>query len=338
MPTLIRTPQELLAEKLSKESLATLEKVHEHFSISLTSAVRETIQAIDDPVALQYVPRIEELNIQNFEQEDPISDEKYTPTEGVVHRYPDRCLLKISNVCPVYCRFCFRKEKIGPGSKALGPQAREAAYHYIANHPEIWEVILTGGDPLILNPNLLRGVIESLSHIPHVRVIRIHTRVPVTDPSRITAELLEALETEKMLIIGLHANHPQEFSPSAKAALKKIRLAGIPLVSQSVLLKGINDDAETLMLLMRTFMENGVKPYYLHHLDPARGTSHFHVPIHQGQALMEQLRGRLSGLCQPLYVIDIPGGFGKSPLTPNYLNPEKTEIMDFRGNKHGIKS
>jgi lysine 2,3-aminomutase len=337
MITSIRTPQGLLAENLSEESLDTLEKIHEHFSISLTPAVRETIESMIDPVALQYVPRIEELNIQAFEQEDPISDDKYTPTPGLVHRYPDRSLLKISNVCPVYCRFCFRKEKIGPGSPALGPQAREAAYQYILSHPEIWEVILTGGDPLILNPTLLRGVIQSLSEIPHVQVIRIHTRVPVTYPSRITDELLDALSTEKMLIIGLHANHAQEFSSSAKAALKKIRLKGIPLVSQSVLLKGINDSAEALMSLMRTFIENGVKPYYLHHLDPARGTSHFHVPIKRGLELMEQLRGRMSGLCQPLYVVDIPGGFGKSPLGPHYLNENQTEILDFKGKKHALR-
>ncbi len=331
----LRTPEDFLAAGLSHEPLETLQKIHDHFSFAITPAVQETI-GLDahDPVALQYVPELSELDIKAFELNDPIGDDVHLKSPGVVHRYPDRCLIKISNICPVYCRFCFRKEKIGPGSPALGPQERAAAYAYIQNHPEIWEVILTGGDPLILNPKLLGEVIQELSKIPHLKIIRVHTRVPLTDPDRISENLLHSLKTPKMLIIAVHANHAQEFSESAKQALLKIRLAGIPMVSQTVLLRNINDQAETLAQLMRTFMEHGVKPYYLHHLDPARGTSHFHVPIQRGQEIMEELRGRLSGLCQPTYVIDIPGGFGKSPLGPNYLNSEKTEVRDFQGGKH----
>jgi len=314
-----------------------LQKIHEHFAFAISPAVQDTItDQVNDPVALQYVPRAEELHIQDFESSDPIWDDDYSPTPGVVHRYPDRCLIKISNVCPVYCRFCFRKEKIGPGSPALSSKDRANAYAYIHHHPEIWEVILTGGDPLILNPNVLREVISALAEIPHVQVIRIHTRVPLSDPKRINDALLDALKTSKMLIIAVHANHAQEFSEEARQALKKIRCRGIPMLSQSVLLKEINDNAETLMCLMRTFMENGVKPYYLHQLDPARGTSHFHVSIERGQALMKQLRGRLSGVCQPMYVIDIPGGFGKSPIGPHYLNSDKSGVEDFRGQMHPI--
>ena len=334
----LRTPEDLLDAKLTTESLETLQKIHGHFAFGLTPAVQKTLTTADfDPIALQYVPRAEELQIQDFERTDPIWDDDYTPTPGVVHRYPDRCLIKISNICPVYCRFCFRKEKIGPGSPALGPKERIKAYAYIQNHPEIWEVILTGGDPFILNQNLLREVIEALSEIPHVKIIRVHTRIPFTDPDRISESLFDALKTSKMLIIAVHANHAQEFSDDAQKALKKIRLAGIPMVSQTVLLKGINDHPETLMTLMRTFMEHGVKPYYLHQLDSARGTSHFHVPIERGQEIMEYLRGRLSGLCQPTYVMDIPGGFGKSPIGPHYLNSEKTEIKDFKGQRHSIE-
>lgn len=334
----LRTPEDLLNAQLTSEPLEVLQRIEDHFSIALTPAVQKTMTGdLNDPVALQYVPRREELNIQDFERHDPVADDLYSPTPGVVHRYPDRCLIKISNVCPVYCRFCFRKEKIGPGSPALGPKERSEAYAYIQNHPEIWEVILTGGDPFILNPNLLREVLAALSDINHVKVIRIHSRVPLTDPARISDALLDALKTQKMLVIAVHANHSQEFSPEAIAALQKIRLRGIPMVSQSVLLKDINDNPETLMNLMRTFMEHGVKPYYLHHLDPARGTSHFHVPVERGQEIMEHLRGRLSGLCQPTYVVDIPGGFGKSPIGPNYLNPEKTEVRDFRGKKHPVR-
>ncbi len=333
----LRTPEDFLTAGLSTESLETLTDIHTHFAFAITPAVQETLSTkLNDPVALQYVPQKEELNIQAFELSDPIGDDAHLKSPGVVHRYPDRCLIKISNICPVYCRFCFRKEKIGPGSEALGPKERALAYDYISTHPEIWEVILTGGDPLILNPHLLTEVIQALSKISHVKIIRIHTRVPVTDPSRISDNLLAALKTPKMLIIAIHANHTQEFSEQAKTALGKIRMAGIPMVSQSVLLKNINDNAETLSELMRTFMENGVKPYYLHHLDPARGTSHFHVPIEKGQEIMKQLRGHLSGLCQPTYVIDIPGGFGKSPLGPNYLSSEKTLIKDFRGKEHPV--
>jgi lysine 2,3-aminomutase len=335
----LRTPEDLIQAGLAaSQDLAHLTQIQENFTLAITPAVQETF--LDpknlDPVALQYLPQKEELNIQPYELTDPIGDDTHSPIPGIVHRYPDRCLIKISNVCPVYCRFCFRKEHIGPGSKALERDDRKAAYHYIETHPEIWEVILTGGDPLVLNPKLLAETIQALSQIPHLKIIRIHTRVPLTDPERISQNLLGALETPKMLIIAIHANHSQEFSPTAQAALKKIRLAGIPMVSQTVLLKNINDNAETLGQLMRTFMENGVKPYYLHHLDPARGTSHFQVPIERGQEIMEQLRGRFSGLCQPTYVIDIPHGFGKSPIGPNYLNAEKTEIKDFKGETHSL--
>ncbi len=334
----LRTPEDVLAAQLSDQPLENLKKIYDHFSFAITPAVQETIgpNPQHDPIALQYVPQIDELNIQPFEVHDPIGDDAHLKLPGVVHRYPDRCLIKISNICPVYCRFCFRKEKIGPGSPALGPRERAAAYQYVQEHSEIWEVILTGGDPLILNPHLLTEVIQSLSKISHLKIIRIHTRVPLTDPERISEDLLHALDTEKMLVIAVHANHSQEFSESAKKALFKIRKAGIPMVSQTVLLKNINDQADILANLMRTFMENGVKPYYLHHLDPARGTSHFHVPIEQGQQIMKQLRGRLSGLCQPTYIIDIPGGFGKSPIGPEYLNADKTEITDFQGHPHRL--
>jgi len=335
----LRTPEDLLnAGWISPEMLPEIQAVSEEFSIALTPAVQASLTQPKDPVARQYLPDARELIRQTYERNDPVGDDAHSPVKGLVHRYPDRCLIKISNVCPVYCRFCFRKTMIGPGSKALSSEDRRKAIAYIQSHPEIWEVILTGGDPFILNPKILASTIQQLSEISQVKIIRIHTRVPISDPERISENLLNALKTEKMLIIAIHANHPQEFSDAAQASIRKLRLQGIPLVSQSVLLKDINDNAEILAELMRKFLENGIKPYYLHHLDPAPGTSHFAVSIQKGQELMKELRGRVSGLCQPTYVMDIPGGFGKSPINPSYLSEDLKEITDFRGGCHLLHS
>ena len=299
------------------------------FATAITDAVTETITHDQDPVGLQYMPQVKELDIKPHELADPIGDNAHSPVTGIVHRYPDRVLFKIANVCPVYCRFCFRKTMIGPGSDALGPAEREAALNYIGNTPDIWEVILTGGDPLILKPQLLKKIMTALNDMAHVKVIRIHTRVPVTDPSRINADLLAALHTHKSVYIVVHANHSQEFSDKARQAIAQISQTPIVMLSQSVLLKGVNDSVEALSELMKTFVENRIKPYYLHQLDPAPGTSHFHVPIETGRALVKALRGNISGLCQPTYMLDIPGGHGKSPLTSDYIAGD--QIRNYQG-------
>jgi lysine 2,3-aminomutase len=252
-------------------------------------------------------------------------------------------LFKLVHVCAVYCRFCFRRETVGPGKDtALTPDIYAAALGYIRGHSEIWEVILTGGDPLMLSPRRLAEIMSDLAAIPHVKIIRIHTRVPVADPDRITDDMAGALKVEGATTwIALHANHPREFSAKARTACARLIDHGLPMVSQSVLLRGVNDSAATLEALMRTFVECRIKPYYLHHGDLAPGTSHLRTTIAEGQALMRLLRGRVSGLCQPDYVLDIPGGHGKAPIGSDYLSHHREErgemryrILDYCGETH----
>ncbi len=211
---------------------------------------------------------------------------------------------------------------VGPeGRPGLTARQRAAAYDYIRAHPQIWEVILTGGDPLVLPASRLRRAVDALAAIDHVKIIRIHTRVPAVAPERITADMIDALKAQgKATYVVLHANHPRELTPAARAACAQIVDAGIPMLSQSVLLKGVNDDAEVLAELMRAFVACRIKPYYLHHADLAPGTAHLRTSIAAGQELMRGLRGRISGLCQPAYVLDIPGGAGKVPIGPKYIS------------------
>jgi lysine 2,3-aminomutase len=290
----------------------------------------------DDPIARQFVPDVRELQQSPQERADPLGEVRLSPVENVVHRYPDRVLLKLTHVCPVYCRFCFRREVVGPGGpQALTGKALQTALGYIAATPAIWEVILTGGDPFMLSPRRIAEVTQQLGAIPHVKVLRWHTRVPVVDPGRITDDLVAALRADgKVVYVALHANHARELTGTARAACARLVDAGIPLLSQSVLLKGVNDDAETLTALMRAFVEARVKPYYLHHLDAAPGTGHFRVSIAEGQRLMRALRGRLSGIAQPTYVLDIPGGHGKVPLGPGYLSDDARIVADPSGTLH----
>ena len=316
-----------------------IEKVLRRYALAITPAMAGIIAA-DDPqsgVQRQFVPSAQELVTAEGELDDPIGDEPFAPVKGIVHRYEDRVLLKLHHACPVYCRFCFRREQVGPGGAALNGGELDAALAYIAADPGIWEVILSGGDPLILPPARLRSVIERLCAIDHVGVIRIHSRVPVVSPERIDAELVAALRQAKPVYVVLHCNHPDELGPAARAALARLADAGLPLLSQSVLLRGINDDAQTLTRLFRRLVENRVKPYYLHHADLARGTGHFRTSIGEGQALMGQLRGKVSGLCQPTYVLDIPGGHGKVPIGPAYVEaagPGAYALRDPAGGRH----
>jgi lysine 2,3-aminomutase len=286
---------------------------------AITPTIAGMIEAdASGPVARQFMPDPREHETAPEELADPIGDEAFSPVKGIVHRYPDRVLLKPILACPVYCRFCFRREHVGRKDTTLTAAELEAAFAYIASHDEIWEVILTGGDPLALAPRRLGALIARLEAIPHVEVIRIHTRVPVVDPKRVSAALVGALKIAKPVYVAIHCNHPDELGADARRALARLADAGLPLLSQTVLLKGINDDDATLAALFRALVRNRVKPYYLHHADLARGTSHFRTTIAEGQALVAALRGRVSGLCQPAYVLDIPGGHGKVPVGPAY--------------------
>jgi lysine 2,3-aminomutase len=322
--TTLRTPAELVARGFARPAdLPELEKVAARYAIAVTPAIAELIDPENpgDPIARQFIPSADELKTQSDENADPIGDHAHSPVAGIVHRYPDRVLFKLVHVCAVYCRFCFRREMVGPGKdSALPDAAYRDALAYIRAHEDIWEVILTGGDPLMLSPRRLTQVMTDLAAIDHVRIIRLHSRVPVADPARISEQMVDALRVEGATTwLALHANHASELTASARAACARLVDAGIPMVSQSVLLAGVNDTTADLEALMRAFVECRIKPYYLHHGDLAPGTAHLRTTLAHGQELMRQLRGRVSGLCQPDYVLDIPGGAGKSPIGPNYL-------------------
>jgi lysine 2,3-aminomutase len=333
MNATLRTPHALAqAGLVAPERLPALERVAAQYAVAITPAMADLIDPADeaDPIARQFIPHEAELKTLAGESGDPIGDAAHSPVEGIVHRYPDRVLLKITHTCAVYCRFCFRREMVGPkGLKALTPQALNAALAYVAERPQIWEVIVTGGDPLVLSPRRLRALMDRLGAIDHVKVIRFHTRLPVVDPQAVTDDLVAALKAPgKAVYVALHANHARELTPEARAACARIVEAGIPMVGQTVLLAGINDEAETLGALMRAMVETRIKPYYLHHGDLAPGTSHLRATVAQGQTLMRSLRGDLSGLAQPTYVLDIPGGHGKVPIGPNYLTTEPGEGLN----------
>lgn len=337
----LRSASELAAAGLiAPERAQALEPVGQAYAIAVTPQIASLIDPADphDPIARQFIPDLRELDPAPHELPDPIGDDAHSPTPGVVHRYPDRVLLKLLSVCPVYCRFCFRREMVGPGAEQVLPApALERAFDYIAGTPAIWEVILTGGDPLMLSPRRLADVMARLDAIDHVKIVRIHSRVPAVDPDRIDDTLLAALKSSrKTVYVALHANHPRELNAPARAAIARLVDAGIVMVSQTVLLRGVNDDAQTLAALMRGFVENRVKPYYLHHGDLAPGTAHLRTTIEEGRALMRQLRGHLSGLAMPEYVLDIPGGHGKAPLGPDYLAStlEGAQVEDWRGLRH----
>jgi lysine 2,3-aminomutase len=335
----LRTVADLLGAGLvSGEQIAELERLDNRYAVAITP---DLVRLIDrnspgDPIARQFVPDVRELTRDPREMADPIGDHSHSPLPGLVHRYPDRVLLKLTHVCPVYCRFCFRREMVGPGGPPpLSGEALDQAIDYLSADDRIWEVILTGGDPFMLSPRRIAEVTGRLSGIEHVRVLRWHTRVPVADPLRVTPELVAALKSPtRAVTVALHANHARELTDAAHAACARLIDGGIPMLSQTVLLKGINDDVETLAALMRAFVEARIKPYYLHHLDLAPGTSHFRTTIAEGQALMRALRGRLSGIAQPTYVLDIPGGHGKVPIGPGYLSAGGTAVRDPDGLEH----
>ena len=343
--TLKTVPELRQAGLISQNETLVLREVAARYAIAVTPDIADLIDETDpaDPIARQFVPTLAELDHRPDESKDPIGDKTKSPVRGIVHRYRDRVLLKAVAVCPVYCRFCFRREMVGPDNDTgLTETELDTAIGYIAQHPEIWEVIITGGDPLILSSRRIAKLTARLSDIPHINVIRWHTRVPVVLPSTINDELTDALASARPAVfVAVHANHARELTKEARAACRRLTSAGIVLVSQSVLLKGVNDDADTLEDLMRSFVETGVKPYYLHHPDLAPGTAHFRVSIETGRLLVRQLRQRVSGLAMPTYVLDIPGAHGKVPAGPDYLHHQVDDaiytVTDPNGRTHSYK-
>ncbi|MBI3438277.1 MAG: lysine-2,3-aminomutase-like protein [Proteobacteria bacterium] len=324
------------------ERNSALEEVASRYAVAITPAMEALIDAADaaDPIAAQFRPDVSELITSPDELSDPIGDDAHTPVKGVVHRYADRCLLKLVHVCPVYCRFCFRREMVGPPIQGtmrdgtLTGEELDAAITYIESQPQIWEVILTGGDPFLLSARRAREITQRLAAIPHVKILRWHTRVPAVDPLRVTPDLVEALRVDgATTYVVLHINHARELTEQARAAIARLVDSGVPMLSQTVLLKGVNDDADAIEALMRALVEARVKPYYLHHLDKAPGTSHFRCTIERGQELVRALHERASGLAQPTYVLDIPGGHGKAPLASPSLRESEVgyEVRDRNG-------
>jgi lysine 2,3-aminomutase len=344
----LTTPEELIGANLvSEEKAQSLAPVTTRYAVAITPSLADLVDRADpsDPIARQFVPSVEELETAREERLDPIGDNSHSPVRGIVHRHADRALLKLTHICPVYCRFCFRREMVGRANgSGLSKSEWDTALDYIENHREIWEVILTGGDPLILSPRKLHETTKRLSEIEHVKIIRWHTRMPVANPNAIGKDLITAIKSmNKTTFVVLHTNHPREITNELRSACDRLNNAGIILLSQSVLLKGVNNDADTLIALMRALVEAGVKPYYLHHADLAPGTSHFRTTIEEGQKLMRELHARSSGLCLPSYVLDIPGGYAKANLelcdaellpSSNGENPSTCLIRDGNGEFH----
>ena len=338
----LKSAREVVSAGLAPPAqLTDLEQVAARYAVAVTPDIAALIDPADpnDPIARQFVPDVRELDTQPGESADPIGDWAHEPVEGLVHRYPDRVLLKLVHVCAVYCRFCFRRAMVGPDgvkralaeSSRAGPRLHPRAPGDLGSHFHRRRP----ARPVAASP---RRNCPRLAAIEHVKVVRIHTRVPVADPDRSVPPLVRALKAKgKAVYVALHANHPRELHDRARAACARLIDAGIPMLSQSVLLRGVNDDPDTLGQLMRAFVESRIKPYYLHHGDLAPGTGHLRTTIAEGQALMRALRGRLSGLCQPAYVLDIPGGYGKAPLGPTAVvaaDGSEAEIEDFRGRRH----
>lgn len=336
----LRSATQLVAQELiAEDMLEQIEAVSRKYAIAVSPQMQRLLEPGNaaDPIAAQFIPSAAELVTSSDELEDPIADLAYTPTPGIVHRYPDRVLLKPLHVCAVYCRFCFRREMIGPGSESLDDSDMDNALQYIASRQEIWEVVVTGGDPLIMSPRRLRSIMQRLDRIPHVGVVRFHSRVPAAKPEAVTQELLDALKINKAVYIVLHTNHVRELSHEARLACARFIDSGFPMLSQTVLLRGVNADAKTLEQLLRALVAMRIKPYYLHHGDLAKGTQHFRTSIAEGQQLMRELRGSVSGLCQPTYVLDIPGGHGKVPVGPEYVRRREDgaySVEDYLGKSH----
>lgn len=306
-------------------------QVVQRYPMRITPYYLGLIEEAGDAIWRQCVPDPIELQ-DDTQTEDPLDEELLSPVPGLIHRYPDRVVWLVSSACAVYCRFCMRKRRVGC-TVATGGTDCQAIFSYIAAHPEIRDVILSGGDPLLLEDDLLEGILTGLRQIPHVEIIRIGTRAPVTLPERITTGLCRMLKKFHPLYVNTHFNHPKEITTSSAQACARLADSGIPLGNQTVLLKGINDDPQVMKRLMQLLLKIRVKPYYLHQMDLIKGTRHFRTSVERGLQIMECLRGFTSGLASPYYAIDLEGGKGKVPLLPDYVRRENGELLirSYRG-------
>ncbi|CCG41315.1 lysine-2,3-aminomutase-like protein [Magnetospirillum molischianum] len=336
-----RRPAELVeAGLIDAAALAAVEQAATAFPLLLPRQLAALIDPADpaDPIARQFVPQAEEMEIRPEDRADPIGDQTYSPQAGIVHRYPDRVLLTPLLTCAAHCRFCFRRTRVGDTAAAMSPAEIDAALAYIAARPEVREVVITGGDPLMLGPRRIGLLLAALAGIAHLDVVRFHTRLPVVAPDRIDAAMVAALcpppQAGFSVWLAVQINHARELAPATAQALARLTDTGLPLLAQTVLLKGVNDSAATLEALFRALVRQRVRPYYLHHPDLAPGTGHFRPSLAEGRALMRTLRGRLSGIALPTYVLDIPGGFGKVPVGPDYWDEDSLTVTDPSGRRH----
>ncbi len=329
----IRTPEQI--PSLPSSEKAKLSAVSDVYPMLVNSYFMKVCQDAGAPLWKQVVPDPKELE-DSIGKADPLEEERDSPVACLTHRYPDRVLLLAGSACAVYCRFCTRKRKIGRGS-GLSDEQLETAAAYIEGHPEIKDVLISGGDPLVLEDSRLEKILTRIRKITHVEVIRIGSRVPGVLPQRITSDLAFLLKKFQPLFLNLHFNHPAELTDPVRAACTRLADAGIPLGSQTVLLRGINDDASVLSRLFRELLRMRIKPYYLLQADLTLGTDHFRTRLEDGLEIMQKLRGYISGLAVPHYVIDLPGGGGKVPMIPDYridLNPEYLESLNYKGEKY----
>ena len=293
-----------------------LKPVIEHYPMRITHYYLSLIKKPGDPIWLQCVPDLRELKDDNLPN-DPLNEDGLTPVPGLIHRYPDRVVLLVSSACPTLCRFCMRKSRIGSRRTLSSDHSTDAGLKYIERNSGIRDVILSGGDPLLLSDDVLEGILSRLHKIAHIGMIRINTRTPVTLPERITLRLCRMLRRYHPLYVNTHFNHPSEITPQSAEACARLADAGIPLGNQTVLLRRVNDDPEVMKKLMQELLTIRVRPYYIHQMDLVHGTNHFRTPVSQGLKIMAGLRGHTSGMAIPYYVIDLPGGKGKVPILPD---------------------
>ncbi len=314
-----------------------LEKTFDKFPLSITPyylSLIDTKNYSNDPIFKQAFGGIEELTTLKSELSDPLSEEHDSPVEGITHRYPDRVLFHVSNICSMYCRQCTRKRKVGDVDFVPSKDQLLKGIQYIKDTPQVRDVLLSGGDPFMLPDDKIDWLLSEISQIPHVEIICIGTRMPVVLPYRITDNLVSILKKYQPLWINTHFNHPHEITTSAKEALAKLADGGFPLGNQSVLLADVNDCPRIMKSLLHKLVQNRVRPYYLYQCDLSEGLSHFRTPIGKGIEIMESLIGHTSGFARPTYVIDAPGGGGKIPVTPNYIiswSTNKVVLRNYEG-------
>ena len=339
----IRTPEDLgTLIHLSENEQQEIKKAAAVFPMAITPYYASLIDWNNPscPIRMQCIPSTQELDIGSEEMDDPLKEEAYSPLPGLVHRYPDRVLLLVTLECSMYCRHCTRKRKVGDPAQAIHIQGIDAAIKYIKDRTEVRDVLLSGGDPFFMGDQFLENILRKIRAIPHVEVIRIGTRTPVVLPQRITDSLVKMLKKYHPIWINTHFNHPREFTPESTQALAKLADAGIPLGNQTVLLRGINDSTAVIKELVHLLVKNRVRPYYLYHCDYSRGIQHFRTSVAAGIEILQNLIGFTSGFAIPAYVVDIPGGGGKVPIFPEYLqsiNGSEAVLKNFEGKLFHLK-